>query len=116
MTSRRSLQSLASKVRRSMEKVYGSPRGECYRWSNYVACEVLELAPSQKVWLATGELVLGSLSLSHSWVEVGEWVVDITADQFNKLAGVRMPVAWVLPSSAKNLRHQPRHRRLVHPI
>lgn len=96
-----------------MEETYGSPRGECYRWSNYVACELLELGPIREVWLSTGDLVLGKLRFPHSWVEVGGWVVDITADQFNAIAPRRLPAAWVKPCTARTLSHLVHQRRRI---
>jgi len=94
-----------------MEAVYGYPDKECYRWSSYVACEILEKMPGENVCLVVGSMVAGKISCPHSWVESSGWTIDITADQFNPLSADPFPKVLILPSGLGP--HKAIRRRII---
>lgn len=95
-----------------MGEAYGSPKGECYRWSMNLASEILE-----KTWFEV-YIVIGELRLredvfaSHTWLNCGDLSVDITADQFNARASRKFPKVLVSPSTSLK-DYRPHKARLV---
>lgn len=95
-----------------MSDVYGSPRGECYRWSMNLASLLLETG-FQEVYIVNGEIrIARGVSASHSWLECGAYVIDITADQFNGLSTCHLPEVIVCPRKASPF-HRPKSSRLL---
>jgi hypothetical protein len=89
-------------TRKKMEDIYGSPSGECYRWSMNLASELLE-AGASLVTVVTGDIFVGkNILASHSWLQCSGFLIDISADQFNDLGSIVFsPVIVVLENRSK---------------
>lgn len=65
------------------------------------------------VKIATGGLRLSKSVLApHAWVVYQGFVVDISADQFNHISGIKFPEVLTLPAS-KAKSHKPERCRQV---
>ena len=106
----RYIRSIARRVRHEQFTQYKDPDGQCDCWS-------YELYEALKQSLVECEMVAGHFlilrdddvakdEMCHWWVEVGKWVVDITADQFNWIVGrdTFTPLMMVHPSHTERWR------------
>lgn len=76
------LQAIAQKAREFIVRKYGSPpHGGCLEASKYIA-RLLRKQGIEAV-IAHGNFA-GDADLPHWWVRSGEWLIDVTADQFTE--------------------------------
>jgi hypothetical protein len=104
---------IARRERRRMVRSYGSPRGECYRWSMNLACSLTE-AGYRECFAIYGYIKSDTESkIPHHWLICEGVVLDITADQFNGAINQKFPEVLISAVEALTSHVQERRRRIM---
>ena len=96
------IQRIASHVRDKVIDHHPNPFGECISASH--ALGILYQKAGLDVQLVEGHVMVSNTEMYHWWVEVEDWLVDVTADQFDDDDNYFGDIVILIPSEATQWR------------